>query len=383
MSQPTGLHGTSLFSGSELAGRLAKLRRKIAEHGLDAYVVRDDVDIRYLTGVDYYSSTRKVLLIVPAEAPPSLVVPRMEFERLSQAATVPDIHAYWEMDACAGRGWAERFGEALGDATTVGVPPRMEFDVVEAMADRRVTALPLVDDIRVVKSPAELELIRCAARYADGAMRRMLAAPVLSASVGDIAARGAVVLGEMAREHPGASFANSYAYMLLQAGAGGASPHYHSSPDTVVEDGPLVLNACTALWRYTAECERTVLVGRGCADARAALALVNEAHELALSLIAPGAACAEVDLRIQHFFEEHGVAQHMRHRTGHGFGLEGHERPYTSEGSPERYAAGMAISVEPGLYIPGLGGFRHSDTLIIHEDRVECVTTWPRGTHVD
>ena len=86
---------------------------------------------------------------------------------------------------------------------------------------------------------------------------------------------------------------------------------------------------------------------------------------MALDLIKPGASCAEVDSRVQEFFIAEGVAKYMRHRAGHGFGMESHERPYTSEGSSEIYQPGMIISVEPGLYVEGVGGFRHCDTLLI------------------
>ena len=70
----------------------------------------------------------------------------------------------------------------------------------------------------------------------------------------------------------------------------------------------------------------------------------------------------------------------MRHRAGHGFGMEGHERPYTSEGSEETYQPNMLISVEPGLYVNGVGGFRHSDTVLITEDGIDVLTA---GTPID
>lgn len=99
--------------------------------------------------------------------------------------------------------------------------------------------------------------------------------------------------------------------------------------------------------------------------------IVNEGHQLALDLIKPGVACAEVDSKVQAFFTTEGVAEHMRHRVGHGFGMGPHERPYTSEGSPEFYQPNMIISVEAGLYVEGVGGFRHSDTVLLTETGIE------------
>ena len=96
-----------MFDPSEYRQRLEKLQQKIQAADLDVFLLRSDINIMYLTGVDYYSCERKVLMAVPAQGEPTLIVPRMELERLSQASTVTQIVHYWEMDAKPGRGWFE------------------------------------------------------------------------------------------------------------------------------------------------------------------------------------------------------------------------------------------------------------------------------------
>lgn len=87
--------------------------------------------------------------------------------------------------------------------------------------------------------------------------------------------------------------------------------------------------------------------------------------------------CAEIDLCANGFLRQEGFGENLLHRTGHGFGLGNHESPWVAEGSQEVLAENMLISIEPGVYVPGLGGFRHSDTVLVTSDGYECLTHYP------
>ena len=158
--------------------------------------------------------------------------------------------------------------------------------------------------------------------------------------------------------------------------AASVSPHHFAfRADDVLPNGPTVINAVGAIADYNAENERTILTGNYTEQHAELFDLMQQGQQLALDLIKPGVPCAEVDCAVQHFFAKAGMTEHLRHRVGHGFGIEPHERPYTSEGSEEVYQPNMIISVEPGLYVEGVGGFRHSDTVLITEDGIENFTT--------
>jgi Xaa-Pro dipeptidase len=102
-----------------------------------------------------------------------------------------------------------------------------------------------------------------------------------------------------------------------------------------------------------------------------------EARRRAFELARPGIYCGELDKAANDFLRLEGYAGNLRHRTGHGFGLSTHEGPYVATGSPDTLKPGMLISIEPGIYLPNIGGVRHSDTVLITEDGCESLTRVP------
>jgi Xaa-Pro aminopeptidase len=101
-------------------------------------------------------------------------------------------------------------------------------------------------------------------------------------------------------------------------------------------------------------------------------------QDAAFSAFRPGRSCAEVEADVVRAFQELGMEQHQRHHTGHGIGLEGHEQPFCDLGDETEVKPGMIFSVEPGIYVTGVAGFRHSDTIVITSDGCELLTFYPR-----
>jgi Xaa-Pro aminopeptidase len=128
---------------------------------------------------------------------------------------------------------------------------------------------------------------------------------------------------------------------------------------------------------YGAECERTFFVEPPTEKMRQMFSTMLEARRRAFRLVRPGVECAEIDAAANGFLREEGLGDYLLHRTGHGFGLNNHEGPWVAEGSPDVLAADMLISIEPGIYIPGLGGFRHSDTVLVAREGYELLTQTP------
>ena len=367
-----------MFDVLEYQQRLTQLQLKIQAAELDAFIVRTNSNIIYLTGVDYDSEERKVLMIIPAKGKPTLIVPRMELERLQGAVTVEQVISYWEMDAKPGRGWVELLHDTLGSMQHIGIEPDLEADIVSELKSYQWAVSSALEEVRLIKSPAEIALTKRIAGYWTTAMNNMLNHIHVGQSVPELMRIGAQITETIFANEPGADQFNTHAQMVYATSPKSSVPHYLSmNRDDVIPNGSTVINALGWVNWYNAENERTVLVGEYSGEEAELFDITTQAHLLALDLIKPGVPCAEVDSRIQAFFAAEGVAAHMRHRVGHGFGMNGHERPYTSEGSPEVYQPGMIISVEPGLYVEGVGGFRHSDTLLITEEGTE---NWTLGT---
>ena len=366
-----------MFEKSEYIRRLENLQTRICESGLDALLVGTDSNITYLTGVSFESVERHVLMVVPPTGTPSLIVPRMEQEQLSAAVTVPvgQIVVYWELDAAPGRGWEEALCEVLGSAKSVGIDPFSSVEITQALAGRQWQVSELVEDIRVIKSRSEVDWIRRVASYWNIVMNSMLKKAGVGVSIGDLLAEADKTISSIVENEPVANWLNTQPAQFFQCAPMSGSPHYFSyRTDQKLPDGPSIINVIGDIAHYKAENERTILTGHYTAEHAELFDLMRGAQKLALELIKPGVACAEVDFAVQNFFQAEGVASHMRHRVGHGFGLLCHERPYTSEGSKEFYEPNMVISVEPGLYVDGLGGFRHSDTVLITNNGIENFT---------
>ncbi len=120
-----------------------------------------------------------------------------------------------------------------------------------------------------------------------------------------------------------------------------------------------------------------MIVGKPNEKQRKFFDLMLQARQVALDSIRPGMKCSDVDRVVRKFFKDNGLWDFWRHHTGHGIGLDYHEAPFFDVGDERELKPGMVMTVEPGIYVRGLGGFRHSDTIVIVEDGKELITNYP------
>ena len=364
-----------MFEPSELYQRLQRAQASVKSQGLDALVLRTDPNITYLIGVHCELGERKAFLVVPAVGEPSLIVPRLEQEQLSANLTVDNVLVYWEKDAKPGRTWQDCFHQVLGNAKHIGIDPLADIDLSSALSDYQWRVSDIVEQLRVIKSPAEIALTRRAADYWTRAMNNMLAITKAGLPVGELMTAGGQVADDIFSNEAEANWINTHIIQFFQTAPASSSPHHLAHrPDELMPHGPTILNAIGAVCGYNAENERTILAGDYNTEHAELFDITVQAHRLALSLIKPDVPCADVDCAVQDFFFEQGLGEHIKHRVGHGFGLIDQEAPYLSEGSKEILQPGMLCSVEPGLYVNGVGGFRHSDTVLVTEQGNEVLT---------
>ena len=140
----------------------------------------------------------------------------------------------------------------------------------------------------------------------------------------------------------------------------------------------LVTGASAAMWGYLSELERTMVIGQPTDEQRRMFDHMVALQDIAFEAIKPGARCSDVDSAVRAYFDEHELMPYWRHHTGHAIGLRYHEGPFLDTGDDTEIVPGMVFTVEPGLYSPELGGFRHSDTAVVTEDGIELVTYYPR-----
>jgi Xaa-Pro aminopeptidase len=164
-----------------------------------------------------------------------------------------------------------------------------------------------------------------------------------------------------------------------QIGAVGTAHHHQDMVDPVLASGDLVITQVGAvIGGYHSELERTMIVGIPSAEARDLFRVGEEMHARAIDLIKPGAVCAEIDATLRARFEQLGLKALWRHHTGHSIGICPHEAPFLDVGDATVLEPGMIVTVEPGLYQEGIGGFRHSDCVLVTERGHQVLTQYPR-----
>jgi Xaa-Pro dipeptidase len=154
-------------------------------------------------------------------------------------------------------------------------------------------------------------------------------------------------------------------------------PHALSTTRRLAPGDGLIHTRQVGLNGYRAELERTAFVGRAEGDRRRVFEVVREAQQRAIDTVRAGVRCRDVDHAARRVITEAGLGAYAIHRTGHGIGLAPHEAPYLRYDNDGTLEEHMVITIEPGVYVPGLGGFRHSDTLVVTADGAESITEHP------
>jgi Xaa-Pro dipeptidase len=164
---------------------------------------------------------------------------------------------------------------------------------------------------------------------------------------------------------------------LVPFGKRSAFPHAIPSKDHLKSGDALILSLGAQVGGYNVECERSFCVGKPNDYAKRLFDAMLAAHDTAAQNLKDGAIAEEVDKQSLDQIRKAGFEKFLKHRTGHGIGLEGHEAPWIAEGDKTVLKEGMAFSCEPGVYDPDWGGFRHSDTVIVRKDKGEILNQYP------
>jgi Xaa-Pro dipeptidase len=222
-------------------------------------------------------------------------------------------------------------------------------------------------------------MIRRTARYADQGVEELLAASYHGATVAEGFARAGALNRAIMSEVDDWEILTTKVLMATWAAPRSAQPHSIPDLNDRLREGAHVALSFLRVNGYAAESERTYFTATPSVAARRAFRAMEEARGIAFRMIRPGVACGELDSAVNEFLRVEGYAgeECRLHRTGHGIGLGNHEGPWVAEGSTDVLAENMVISVEPGIYLKGEGGFRHSDTVLVTRDGCECLTRYP------
>jgi Xaa-Pro aminopeptidase len=354
--------------------RADRVAAKLAERELDALLVTNLVNVRWLTG---FSGSNGLALVGPGDQRLFLT----DFRYLTQSAEQLDD------------GWRREIAPEILPAATAfvggdGAPVKLGFDdatmsvkdhaaLAEKVAEgvELVPAGGLIEELRAVKDPGELDKIRAAAKLADAALTEVLSRGLAGRTERDVA-----LDLEMTMRKAGAEAASFPP--IIASGEHSALPHAEPR-DVEIPAGTLVtIDWGAQLDGYASDCTRTFATGELDPRDREIYDLVLRAQEESLAAVRAGAGGREVDAVARDIITAAGHGEHFGHGLGHGVGAEVHEAPRLSQRSEATLERGQVVTVEPGVYVPGAVGVRIEDLAIVTDDGAEVLTGLPKDLQI-
>ena len=357
----------------DIPPRLARLRERLAREELGALLVTKLTNVRYLTG---FTGSAAMLLVTPDRA--QFVTDgrytEQSKEQLGAAGVDTQVNIEIGLTAAAQ-------GAALAKLVEPGTRVGLEDNSV-TWADQRgfvdtftgaelIPAGALVEDLRRVKDAGEVDRVRSACAIADDAFQSLW--PRLETGVTE---RQFALELEFAMRERGAS-ANSFD-PIIAAGPNGAKPHARPSDRIIGRNELVVCDFGCIVDGYCSDMTRTVSVGDPGADARHLYDVVLTSQQAGRALVAADVACSEIDRASRDVIAAAGWADAFSHSTGHGVGLEIHEAPRVAATGRDTLLVGDVVTVEPGVYLPGIGGVRIEDTVVVTATGSEPLTLTPK-----
>ncbi len=386
------------ITGAEFDARCGALLEHIRKTEANGVVLFDNVNILYFTGFAFIPTERPMAFAMNAAGERALFVPRLELEHARSATDVDRVEHYLEYpghphpmhefkqlldEIGIGRSKARRVAADLD-----GYPWIFGY---EGPALTELTNLTVVgvqreiSRLQAVKSEAELRLIRESCKWANLAhtlLQRYTTVGETETRVSMKASQEATLamlnaIGPIfhAQSWPETGPRAEY---RGQIGRSGTVPHTLASNIAFQPGDVLVSEASCPVWAYTSELERTMFMGQPSDKQREMFDHVLAAQEIAFSALRPGVKCSDVDIAVKEYYVDHDLMPFWKHHTGHCIGLHYHEGPFLDSGDHTVVEEGMVFTVEPGFYVPDLGGFRHSDTVVVRHDGIEMLTDYPR-----
>jgi Xaa-Pro dipeptidase len=384
-------------SAKELERRQRRVRDELGRGELDGVCLFSPTYVYYLTGFAFIQTERPIGLAFPRSGRSVLFLPRLEEEHAREEARVDQIEAYPEYPGRVHP--LRRFAEICGDLGLAAAAVGIDSDgygggygyqgpkLSELLRDARITpARGMIEEMIMIKSAEEVAFIRESAKWGNLAhtLLQQYTRPGLNET--EVSERASfeatqAMIRALGPTYRPLSWAGSGAHAGYRGQIGRASAIPHSlTTNALFQAGDvLVTGAGASIGGYGSELERTMIIGTADDKQRRHFELMVGAQDTAFAAIRPGARCCDVDQAVMRYFESHDLMAYWRHHTGHALGMGIHEAPFFDVGDMTLIQPGMVFSVEPGVYVPGYAGFRHSDTALVTEEGIECLTYYPRS----
>jgi Xaa-Pro dipeptidase len=358
--------------------RLQRLKAALAQARLDCVAAIAGPNLYYLTGLSFHLSERPTVGFFPIQGDPVIVAGNLEASKVEAKAPYPMRGFYYtdaDGPAAAFREAAQALRLGAGQLGIEALRMRvMELRLIEdAFLNPRLAAAEGVfAGLRMRKDAHEIEQMRQAVRIAEQALLATLPAIKVGQTERQIAAE-LVIQTLRAGSDAELPFAP-----IIASGPNSAQPHAFVTDRALQRGDLLTIDWGAATGGYMADLTRTFAVGEVDDELKTIYELVRRANEAGRAAGRPGALAADVDAAARQVIEAGGYGPYFMHRVGHGLGLEGHEDPSMHGRNELSLAPGMTYTVEPGIYLPGRGGVRIEDDVVVTTDGAESLSGLPR-----
>ncbi len=344
--------------------RADRTRELLQSYSLDALLAAPSVNLRYLTGCTLPPSERFLALLFRREAPPVVIAPAFERERIL-ASPLKLGHLLWRDEENP----LEKLRSLIGDAPgiAIGLEPRTDFGLymklVRAVPEARwMDGSSLFEQLRYEKTAEEIACLEAAIRITEDAFAQV---------------SGLVRPGISEREVACALISRMNAcggedsWALAQFGEDAAIPHGAPGGRALSDGDMILIDMGTSVCGYHSDLTRVFAFRRAREALRDLYAIVREAQAAAIERTGPGVPADQVDRAARSVVERHEYGIYFTHRAGHGIGMDGHEPPFLVRGNTQALRPGVVVCIEPGVYLPGRHGVRLEDmVLVTHAGRI-------------
>jgi Xaa-Pro aminopeptidase len=386
-----------LIGEAEYRTRIERVREVLRRKKLDALYLTNTTSIFYLTGYSFIPTERPIALVIPLDGKITFMGPRLEEDHVSlKTRLIEEVKTYF--DYPGEKHPIEYFAAFLRDMglarkrigidNKAGVAAMWGYKgppITRKLPDAKfVEMADLVPKMRLIKSPTEVALMRESAKWASLALSLLQEYTTEGSWDVEVALAASLDVTSIMKKTFGMKFEplrNIFPVFVGfrgQIGEMSAIPHAIGTKRKIRSGDVVIGEASVEIGGYSCELERTMIVGKPSTKQKRYFEVMLKAQEAAIQKIKDGVECGEVDKASMNVFKEAGLLHLVKHHTGHGLGLEGHEPPWLDVGNKERLRAGMIVSCEPGIYEVGFAGFRHSDTILVTKDGCEPLTYYPR-----
>jgi len=360
--------------------RIDRIRNYMEEDSIDTVIVSNPENQYYLTGFRALMYSRPIITIINRNDI-SIIVPGIEETHAMKEANVDSIHVYYEhpesieKDQKAATDILQKLLNNLA-VKRVGIEDGfLSYGVGKQLASKYniVGVTNFILKMRLIKDKNEFLMLQKAGKLVSGAVQATLSSLAVGKTeleVEDIGNRH--VLEEASRSYPDSTI--DFFTMTPSGPERSTMPHLLSSTRRFTEQDIGIHTRQIGLHGYRAECERTFFIGNPTDEQSEIFNIMVEAQKSSVKKCIPGNLLKDIDQAARSIIQKAGYGNHSIHRTGHGIGLEAHEAPSIRFDCYDRLETGMVITIEPGIYVPGIGGFRHSDTFIITEQGPKQIT---------